>query len=176
MHMKVITQSCSLKESFDMKRSSTPINWSHLKSIIVALVWSHHHLCVLPGSMCLLQCTRCEIHILEIRFIHWKSTCSAETMIKLLIVPNKVEPLPLRSTRTVFFLVEYSTCGRIHSRSSLNWGLVDLGSESDLLGSAAQGLSINWPCSSMHNSLGRHRWLLHHLVFGSVLRNYWRMI
>ena len=159
-----------------MKRSSTPINGSYLKSIVVALVWSHHHLSVLSGSMCLLQCTRCEIHIMEIRFIHWKSTCSTETMIKLLIVPNKVEPLALRSTRTILFLVEYSTSSCIHIRSPLYWGLVDLGSESDLFGSATQGLSINWPCSSMHNRLGRHRWLLHHLVFGSVLRNYWRMI
>lgn len=176
MQMKVVTHPCALKESFNMKRSSTTINWSHCKSIVVALIWSHHHLSILPCRLCLLECTRCKVHILEIRFIHWKSTCTAETVIKLLIVPDKVEPVALRGTRTILFLIEETSgCCCIHS-SSLDWGLVDLGSESDLLGSTAEGLRVDWPCSRMHYRLGRHRWLLHHLLFGSVLSNYWRMI
>lgn len=176
MHMKIVVQPSPLKECLDMKRSSTAIDWSHIKSIVVTLVWSHHHLSILPCRLCLLECTRCKIHILEIRFIHWKSTCTAETVIKLLIVPDKVEPVALRGTRTILFLIEETSgCCCIHS-SSLDWGLVDLGSESDLLGSTAQGLGVDRPRSRMHNRLWRHWWLLHHLLFGSVLRNYRRMI
>lgn len=176
MQMKVVAQPCTLKESFDIKRSSTTIHWSHCISIVVALIWSHHHLSILPCRLCLLQCTRCKVHIMEIRFIHWKSTCSTETMIKLLIVPNKIESFALRGTRTILFLVkETPCCCSIHRSSSLYWGLIDLCSESDLLGSTAQGLRVDWPCSRMHYRLRRHRCLLH-LLFGSMLSNYWRMI
>ena len=146
MQMKVVAQPCALKESFDIKRSSTTIHWSHSKSIVVALIWSHHHLSILPCCLCLLQCTRCKVHIMEIRFIHWKSTSSI-----IMIVPNKIESLALRGTRTILFLVkETSCCCSIHRSSSLYWGLIDLCSESDLLGSAAEGLRVDWPCSRMH--------------------------
>ena len=178
MQMKIIAQACTLKESFDMKRSTTSIAGSYLShsKSIVTLVWRHHHLSVLTSSLCLLECTWCKVHIMEIRFIHWKSTCSTETMIELWIVPDKVEPLALRSARAVFFLAEETSCYCCIHWSTLNRRLVNLGSESDMFGSATQGLRIDWPSSRMHNWLRRHRWLLYHLFFGSVLMNYWRMI
>lgn len=92
--MKIVPQSGTLQESFDVKRASTATSQKRIVSV-VALVAGHHHLSVLTSRLSLLEGTWGEARNAnwEISFVYLKTT---DSRVNLLISTNKCETLPLR--------------------------------------------------------------------------------